>query len=99
MVLDQRRSDLFIDTFRPNARADEYRAVVSLIDAEPDRASQTMVRREQSLLREQLFGGRQSAACPVCGQLFSSEFLVAAHIKPRSKCSTAENLISQISQP
>ena len=54
MVLDQQRSDLFINTFRPDARSDEYRAVVALIDAEPDRASQTMVRREQSLLRGQM---------------------------------------------
>lgn len=56
------------------------------LDARYTRAS----RREQALLRNLLPGGGRRGACALCGRRFPTELLVAAHIKPRSRCSGAE---------
>ena len=48
------------------------------------------VRREQAFLRKFLFSNAQSAECAICGKLYPVDLLVAAHIKPRSKCTTKE---------
>jgi len=92
MVLGQGKSDLFIDRFSPDAQAGAYRALVRRIDADPDRPSNTMIRLEQSSLRGQLLSGRTAAPCAICSEIYPVELLVAAHIKPRAKCSTQEKL-------
>lgn len=50
------------------------------------------VRKEQSFLRAHLLRGRQTAECTLCGETFPFDFLVAAHIKKRSACTTDEKL-------
>jgi hypothetical protein len=47
-------------------------------------------RREQTLLRDHLFGASVAGTCAICGAEIPVEFLVAAHIKPRARCSDAE---------
>ena len=46
-------------------------------------------RLEQRLLREYLLD-QDTGTCALCGRPFPIQFLVAAHIKPRSKCSDRE---------
>jgi len=48
------------------------------------------IRREQRKLREYLLDGRDSAPCVICNGTFPKEFLVAAHLKKRAKCSEEE---------
>jgi hypothetical protein len=45
-----------------------------------------MVRGEQSVLRQRLFGDAQDGDCALCGQRYPVRFLWAAHIKKRSAC-------------
>jgi hypothetical protein len=49
------------------------------------------VRTEQRFLRNQQLQLRGSS-CSLCGRSYPDEFLVAAHIKPRSKCSEGERM-------
>lgn len=53
---------------------------------------QSTSRVEQTELRKILLGGRKKARCSLCHKEFPAQFLVAAHIKKRSKCSLAERL-------
>jgi hypothetical protein len=55
-----------------------------------DREQTVRGRTEQAFLRAQLFRGRELSRCSLCGNLFPTELLVAAHIKPRSECKTRE---------
>jgi hypothetical protein len=50
----------------------------------------TKTRREQGLLREILFGTAKEGKCGICGCTYPVSLLVAAHIKPRSKCPDKE---------
>lgn len=47
-------------------------------------------RREQSTLRQLLFGSATVATCALCGDAYPVRFLVAAHIKMRSLCTDEE---------
>jgi hypothetical protein len=49
------------------------------------------VRTEQRYLRNQQLQLRGSS-CSLCGHSYPDEFLVAAHIKPRSRCSEGERM-------
>ncbi|MCE6993299.1 hypothetical protein LZG04_00530 [Saccharothrix sp. S26] len=55
-----------------------------------DSTAQVKIRLEQGRLRSLLVGGRTSARCALCGDLFPPDFLVAAHIKKRAACSDDE---------
>jgi len=51
----------------------------------------TVLRRlEQSFLRKYLFGSGDKGTCAICGSVLPVSLLIAAHIKPRSKCTDAE---------
>ena len=65
-------------------------AVAELRDL--DRRVEALQRTEQGHLRRALFGPRTEAACHLCGRVFTTELLVAAHIKPRAHCSLEERL-------
>lgn len=56
-----------------------------------DRWTLGAIRTEQRFLRNQQLQLRGSS-CSLCGQSFPDEFLVAAHIKPRSACSEKERM-------
>ncbi|MFD1846765.1 hypothetical protein [Arthrobacter flavus] len=47
-------------------------------------------RAEQQDLRHHLIAGRRSALCSLCSRDLPANLLIAAHIKPRSRCSEAE---------
>jgi hypothetical protein len=47
-------------------------------------------RKEQGFLREHLFGNGDMGTCAICGEEMPVTLLVAAHIKPRAKCTDAE---------
>jgi hypothetical protein len=55
-----------------------------------DGTAAAKVRKEQATLRSLLAGGRDLAACALCGQEYPMQFLVAAHVKKRSLCSDEE---------
>lgn len=57
------------------------------------------IRKEQSLLRTILFGDSSSKECAICHKILPSNLLVAAHIKPRSKCSNEERVDENIVMP
>lgn len=59
-------------------------------EGELDVAGQVLLRKEQGYLRRMLFGRRDRGACALCGREMPIDLLVAAHIKKRSLCSTAE---------
>lgn len=56
-----------------------------------DKSTLAAVRTEQRYLRNQQLQLRGSS-CSLCGHSYPDEFLVAAHIKPRSKCSEGERM-------
>lgn len=56
-----------------------------------DKLTLAAVRTEQRYLRNQQLQLRGSS-CSLCGHSYPDEFLVAAHIKPRSKCSERERI-------
>jgi hypothetical protein len=53
-------------------------------------------RIEQAKLRQILLDGKNEHDCKLCGNQFASEFLVAAHIKPRRLCSDNERLDNNV---
>lgn len=55
-----------------------------------DREYTVKGRLEQGYLRTQLFKGKSSSNCAICGREFPIELLIAAHIKPRSACTLGE---------
>jgi hypothetical protein len=57
---------------------------------ELDQRRESLVRKEQALLRRFLFGKRSEGSCALCGQRFPVELLVASHIKRRAECSRGE---------
>ena len=48
------------------------------------------VRKEQGFLRDFLFGDDLVGRCVLCGREFPRGLLVAAHVKPRAKCSPTQ---------
>jgi hypothetical protein len=60
--------------------------------AELDLMGVSLQRREQQFLRKILFHKKDAGQCTICGKEFPISFLVAAHIKPRSKCSHSEKM-------
>ena len=56
-------------------------------------------RKEQSLLRTILFGDSSENECALCHKTLPVNLLIAAHIKPRSKCSNEERVDENIVMP
>lgn len=56
---------------------------------ELDELAMVLRRKEQAYLRKYIFPGN-SGTCALCERVLPIEFLVAAHIKPRSVCSDQE---------
>ena len=49
-------------------------------------------RKEQSFLRQYLFGRKSEAICGICGRKLPVNMLITSHIKKRSECSKEEKL-------
>jgi len=56
-------------------------------------------RKEQSKLRNYLFGDSKIYECALCKEKYPIEFMVAAHIKPRAKCTEEERKDLNIVMP
>jgi len=56
-------------------------------------------RKEQGILRGILFKGASEAKCAICHRTVPTDLMVAAHIKPRSKCSTSERKNPNVVMP
>ncbi|QIO06638.1 hypothetical protein [Acinetobacter shaoyimingii] len=57
-----------------------------------DYDSKSKSRKEQALLRLHLTQGKDEAKCTICGDVYPTDFLIAAHIKPRLLCEKSEKL-------
>lgn len=57
-----------------------------------DSRSESIVRREQSILREWLFRDQDISECAICEELFSVTALVTAHKKKRTRCNDSERV-------
>jgi hypothetical protein len=55
-----------------------------------DGRAEVKTRKEQGELRRLLLRGRSAAPCDVCGHEYLGDFLVAAHVKRRSRCTDDE---------
>ncbi|MFD6640167.1 hypothetical protein ACFWDN_30610 [Micromonospora chalcea] len=73
------------------ADPDELRKAIKDFPGDPEGRRLAAYRREQAQLKRRLrdIGG---TACALCGRELPPQFLVAAHIKKRSKCTDAEKL-------
>ena len=61
--------------------------------------NQTQSRKEQGILRGILFKGVSETKCAICHRTFPTDIMVAAHIKPRSKCTTQERKNPNVVMP
>jgi hypothetical protein len=63
---------------------------VAMVSGPLDYEHSALGRVEQGFLRNNLFGKSDQAVCDLCGRLLPISLMVAAHIKPRSACSSRE---------
>ena len=78
---------------------ENYKIRLKEIENTDGRRIQTQSRKEQGILRCILFKGVLEAQCAICHRNFPTNLMVAAHIKPRSKCSTSERKNLNIVMP
>jgi hypothetical protein len=100
-ILDGERSarvissfDLESDVHVPPVTEEEFKKAVKEFDpTRPlDVNAKTKARTEQQFLRNYHLGGKKFARCLLCVEEYPVPFLVTAHIKKRSYCSTEERL-------
>ena len=70
----------------------EYEQIQHELDTygELDQKRMAVLRRDQRFLRRYLFRDDTVGICAICGEKFPVTLLVAAHIKPRAKCSDSD---------
>lgn len=73
---------------------DDYKNTLSNLENADKLDTEYMARRrkEQSFLRNYLFGNDKYFECGICGEKFPIDMLITAHIKKRSYCSNDEKL-------
>lgn len=76
-----------------------YRRQLEELEDTDRYGNHTQSGKEQGILRAILFKGLQEIKCAVCHRTLPSDLMVAAHIKPRSKCSTSERKNPNIVMP
>lgn len=64
-----------------------------------DTEQKVLARTEQAFLRKILFKNKRRATCCVCCHKYPIEFLVAAHIKKRSRCTEEKRNFRHIVAP
>ncbi len=82
---------------------DRYRQFVLKLRNISDRGTDEPVeqkrRREQKILQQWLFDGKDQERCAICGNKYSVDALVTAHKKKRANCNEAERLDPYIVMP
>ena len=63
---------------------------VAIIEGELEARAEVLIRKTQGKFRKLLLANREMGTCLLCGREMSSKFLIAAHIKPWSKCKDSE---------
>jgi hypothetical protein len=107
-VLSEERSrpvfeafDLTSDTYIEEIGEEEFGEVNDRLDEleETDGVVRSFRRLEQGYLKNRLFGKRTLGTCGICQKEFPVSFLVAAHIKKRSRCTLAERIDPNVVMP
>ena len=78
---------------------EHYKLRLKEIKDTDGQTNQTHSRKEQGILRGILFKGVSEARCAICLRTFPTDIMVAAHIKPRSKCNTQERKNPNVVMP
>lgn len=73
--------------------------LLSICSDGTDQDLESKRRKEQQILRQWLFEGKETEKCAICGNLFSVSSLITAHKKPRSICSFNERVDPNIVIP
>ena len=106
-ILDDEKSikvingfDLESDIYSEDVTYDDFIEITKQLEiAETDELTKGYRRKEQTFLRQNLFGRRTIFVCSCCGVKYPISFLVTAHIKKRSLCNTSERLDTNIVMP
>jgi len=82
---------------------DRYRQFIlklrNISDKGTDETVEQKRRREQRILQQWLFDGKDQERCAICGNKYSIDALVTAHKKKRANCNEAERLDPYIVMP
>ena len=102
---DEEKTDLVISGLYENGKSKDnnfeknlYLRLSELTDTDRS-GSKRQTRMEQGLLRALLFENHKNEKCALCHRRLPIELMVAAHIKPRNKCSTLERVNPKIVMP
>jgi hypothetical protein len=77
---------------QPEITKEDFETAIRTLEEidELDDRRMVAIRMEQDFIRQQLFKGKESERCVICGRPFPIDLLRAAHIKRRSHCSPEE---------
>ena len=78
---------------------EHYKNRLAELENTDGRGTQTQSRKEQAILRARLLKSASEIKCAICHRTFPTNLVVAAHIKPRRKCSTSERKNPDIVMP
>lgn len=67
--------------------------------SDTDFSTSTNQRKDQPILRDWLFDGKEELDCALCGQRYIKSALVAAHKKNRERCNDSERRDPRIVMP
>ncbi|WP_374055822.1 hypothetical protein [Rossellomorea sp. FM04394] len=87
------------DNTQEEVRYKKYRDRLSQLIGSTDTSREVKLRNEQAILRDWLFKGKDATCCAICGRLFTTGSLVAAHKKKRSHCTDEERKDPNIVMP
>ena len=98
-------SDSLIDSLYEAGKSQDkdfeehYKLRLEELDKTDGLGNPTQSRKEQGILRGILFKGVAETKCAICHRTLPTDLMVAAHIKPRSKCNTSERKNPNIVMP
>jgi len=78
---------------------EHYKLRLRELEGTDGRSNRTQSRKEQGILRAILFRDAHEAECAICQKTLPTDLMVAAHIKPRSKCSVSERKNPNVVMP
>ena len=78
---------------------EHYKFRLNELEDTDRQGNQTQSRKEQGILRAILFKDVTETQCAICQRTFPTDLMVAAHIKPRSKCSALERKNPNVVMP
>lgn len=78
---------------------DHYRHRLDELETTDAQTGQIKLRKEQGILRAIHFKGFEEKRCAICSRILPTNVMVAAHIKPRSKCITSERKNHNVVMP